>query len=283
MNAKINHPVFAGIVTYNPDIDRLRQNIEAINRQVDKVVIVDNNSKNIELIINLVDKYCNASIIRNDSNLGIAKALNQIMEVASKNNAEWVLTLDQDSVVSNGLVEEYWKYVNVENVGMLTCIIKDRNTDGYKVGVSGEKYSEVERCFTSGCFTKVEAWRKVGGFDEKMFIDYVDYDLCLSIREAGYIIIRVNIEGLLHELGNSKDVRFLGRNWVVSNHSSFRKYYIVRNRLYYIKKHANSLNTLLEMRHLLGFITLTMFREPNKLNNLKAILKGLRDYKKMLG
>ena len=37
----------AGIVTYNPDITRLVENINAIYNQVDNVIIVDNNSKNI--------------------------------------------------------------------------------------------------------------------------------------------------------------------------------------------------------------------------------------------
>ena len=36
----------AGIVTFNPDIERLNENISAIINQVDKVVVVDNGSEN---------------------------------------------------------------------------------------------------------------------------------------------------------------------------------------------------------------------------------------------
>lgn len=40
--------LFAGIVTFNPDIELLRKNIEAICAQVDLVIIVDNGSRNLE-------------------------------------------------------------------------------------------------------------------------------------------------------------------------------------------------------------------------------------------
>ena len=37
----------AGIVTYQPDMDRLRENLNAVVGQVDFVVCVDNGSRNI--------------------------------------------------------------------------------------------------------------------------------------------------------------------------------------------------------------------------------------------
>ena len=37
-----------GIVTYNPDIEKLKKNISRIAGQVCKLVIADNGSKNIE-------------------------------------------------------------------------------------------------------------------------------------------------------------------------------------------------------------------------------------------
>ena len=46
--------VIAGIVTYNPDINRLCKNLDAIKNQVSCIVIVDNASINIEEIKNLI-------------------------------------------------------------------------------------------------------------------------------------------------------------------------------------------------------------------------------------
>ena len=40
--------IAAGIVLYNPDIDRLKKNLEVIESQVEKVFLVDNHSNNLE-------------------------------------------------------------------------------------------------------------------------------------------------------------------------------------------------------------------------------------------
>ena len=69
--------ICAGIVTYNPDIELLIKNINAISDQVNKVIIVDNGSINWNNWSNRILSK-NVEIIRNRNNDGIAKALNQI-------------------------------------------------------------------------------------------------------------------------------------------------------------------------------------------------------------
>ena len=273
--------IYAGIVSFNPDISRLEENINAIYSQVDKIIIVDNNSKNVSDINTITDKLKNVFLINNNNNFGIAKALNQIMEIGLRDHVDWVLTLDQDSVVSASLISKYKKYTDLPNVGMITCLIKDRNAKGIVFKKTETEYEEVQGCITSGCLTNVLAWDKCGHFDEKMFIDYVDYDMCMSFIERGYKIIRVNHVGLLHELGHSKDVKFLGKKHIIYNHTSKRKYFIVRNRLYYNKKHAKIINKKVAYKGILRFIILTLIYEPNKFSNFKAMIRGALDSKKM--
>lgn len=276
-------PIYAGIVLYNPDILRLTDNINAIYPQVDGLIIVDNNSENLMDIKNLLKEFKNVILITNNDNLGIAKALNQIMEVGLNNHVDWILTLDQDSVVSKSLIYYYRKYIDLPNVGMMTCLLKDRNAKGIadKFKDANDDYEEVEKCITSACLTNVAAWDHCGRFDEKMFIDYVDYDLCMTFRENGYRIIRVNQASVLHELGQSKDVRFFTRKYVVSNHSSKRKYFFIRNRLYYNKKHSKILNLKEEYKGMFVYIMLTLLYEPNKFSNFKAMVRGALDSRKM--
>ena len=42
--------ICAGIVLYNPDIERLSDNIDSVISQVEKIYLVDNGSKNINKI-----------------------------------------------------------------------------------------------------------------------------------------------------------------------------------------------------------------------------------------
>ena len=88
--------LFAGIVTFNPDIELLRKNIEAICAQVDLVIIVDNGSRNLEDIRPLADAH-HCKLIPNAQNEGIATALNQIALAGKGDGYSWMLTLDQDS------------------------------------------------------------------------------------------------------------------------------------------------------------------------------------------
>ena len=43
--------IIATIVTYNPDIDRLSENIKSVYCQVDEIYIYDNASKNVNQIL----------------------------------------------------------------------------------------------------------------------------------------------------------------------------------------------------------------------------------------
>lgn len=96
-----------GIVTYNPDIEKLKKNISRIAGQVCKLVIADNGSKNIEDIKRLAAAFENVSVILNYENFGIARALNQIMKWSSNNGGDWTITLDQDSECSDCIIDLY--------------------------------------------------------------------------------------------------------------------------------------------------------------------------------
>ena len=64
--------IYAGIVTFNPEIIRLKQNIDAISPQLKEVVLFDNGSKNIKQIKKLIEEYNNVFLIEGRTNKGIA-------------------------------------------------------------------------------------------------------------------------------------------------------------------------------------------------------------------
>lgn len=265
----------AGIVLYNPDWRRLKANIDGIIEQVDKIICVDNGSNNVEIIQKELETYSKVYLIKNTKNKGIAVALNQIVGHAKQDGATWVLTLDQDSIAMENLVEEYERLTNLTNVGMLTCIIKDRNTnEAIHMDVL---YKEIDNCITSGSYIKVSAWEKSGRFDERMFIDFVDFDMCQSLKENGYSIYRVNFYGLLHEVGRSKKAQILGKKYIIFNHSPFRKYYMVRNQIYYARKHKKSLNMYREYYRVFRYFVLVMIFEQQKLQKFLKMMHGLFD------
>ena len=266
--------VAAGIVTYNPEIECLHKNITAIVEQVDIIYIIDNNSKNSKDIEKLIKNYEKCHLKMLQENEGIAKALNIICEDAYKDGYEWILTLDQDSICPSNLIEEYVKYLKLENCAMLSAIIFDRN----KKTVNTTKnigYSEIKECITSGSLLKLSVWNEINGFDEILFIDGVDFDICYRIIKKGYKIYRINTVVLNHEIGKSEIKTILIWKVIVMHHSPFRKYYIARNNIYLARKNKQSV--IKSILRNIKLLVLAILYENSKVHKIKNIIKGTID------
>lgn len=263
--------VCAGIVTFNPQIDLLKKNIESVLPQVQELVIYDNCSKNIEQIHKLTDSYEKCTCVSGTQNKGIAFALNQLCEWATNHSYDWILTLDQDSESPKELVKVLQQYA-CEDVAVVAPNIVYKNNEQFKL-VSKKPFEEVSWVITSASLTNVSIWKIVGGFDEWLFIDCVDYDYGIRVNKAGYKVIKSYETELLHELGNLKCVKILGRVWYVTNHSAFRKYYMTRNAIYLWHKH----HTGKPIRKILKNIIKTTAFESRKTEKLLSILHGILD------
>ena len=62
---------------------------------------------------------------------------------------------------------------------------------------------------------KKDIFDKIGGFDEKLFIDGVDFDFCIRMRKAGYGILRSNNVYLLQEVGKGRSKSLFGKTFSI--------------------------------------------------------------------
>ena len=88
--------IAAGIVLFNPDIYRLIKNITAILPQIKVLYIIDNNSDNILKVEKYLIRQKNIILIKNPKNYGIAKALNQMCDLAISEGFEWIITRSEE-------------------------------------------------------------------------------------------------------------------------------------------------------------------------------------------
>ncbi len=266
--------IVATIVTFNPQFEIFEKNILAIYSQVSNIIIVDNGSANIRLFQQQLKTYTKLYWILNTENIGIAAALNQAVLYAESIKAEWLLTLDQDSVVPDNLIRTYQQYIEDDSIGLLCCPIFDRNVGLLSKSPIVEETEEVEECITSASMLRISAWHKVGGFFEDLFIDGVDIDFCYLIRKHGFRILRINSIQLLHELGHSQAITILGKKLFLFHHPPIRCYYMTRNTLYLGIRHKGfwhfALITIKRSFLMVGF-------ESDKLKKLLAIFYGIRD------
>lgn len=285
----IENSVCAVIITYNCG-NEFCESFLTVNGKVDKVIIVDNgsNNKTLDMLNEIKSKY-DIELILNNENIGIASALNKGLKYAINNKYNWVLTLDHDSKLTDNMIENMFNaYNKVEKedrkkiVSIVPNYIEEKLLNKLDKNELQENIEYIENGITSGNLVKVSAVKEIGFFNDDLFIDCVDSDFCCRIIEKGYKIIKVNNAILIHNLGETRLIKFLGRNIQCSNHSYIRRYYMTRNRFYLWEKYKNitpkyiSYDKRANRREIIKIILF----EQNKLKKLNMIFKGYIDYKR---
>jgi len=219
--------VAAVIVTHHPDagiVDR----IAALPNQVDAIVVVDNGSTEDELrpLLDLAGDRI-ASFVRNGENIGVASALNVGMDWARVNHYPWTLLLDQDTTPGPDVVVEAARVFDAVPSPQ-PAVISAGWASGWDVPEPG---GPIACAITSGAIHSVAAWETLGGFEDRLFIDYVDTEFSLRARAHGYGVLGVRRPTIEHSIGHPTRHKTILRSFSVTNHDAMRRYYITRNRI----------------------------------------------------
>ena len=267
----------ATVIWYNPDNENIN-NIKTYINYVEKIYIIDNSMKsNMKLSSSLNNDKI--EYVYNNKNLGIAKALNLACEKAINDGFEWILTMDQDSSFDSDGIKKYFETfdnMEKENIGIFSPrhILKN---DTKEFDESSD-FLEVDHVMTSGNLLNLKIWEEIGRFDENLFIDEVDSEICFRIIENGYKVIQLNRIRMFHELGNLEKKNFFTRKISVLNHNHIRKYYIMRNKFYMLKKYKKYRSRYIY--YIFNDFFKVIFYEKDKLRKLKYMFKGIADFMK---
>ena len=287
--------IAAGLVLFNPDsIERTAKCIKKIADQVQDIYIYDNSTKKNTLVF-----PSNVTYLTEHTNRGVAYALNRIMEQAKFDGYEWVLTMDQDSLLPDGMVNDFQKYIDCEEkIGVICPQVIDKRRAYMNINPCGEKIEYLQMCITSASCTSIKAWECVGKFDEWLFIDLVDNEFCKRLVASGYKILQIKKWILDQEFGNiipkskkKQDFwikvshimhnRNLAKLSYKKNVSPTRVFYTCRNIIYVNRKMKNYGSTAYENYNCKGyagfiicFIFPSFLRSKQKIKVVKAIITG---------
>ena len=285
------------IVLYNPrDINRLNQCISSAKQICNNIYIFDNS----EFVIGYsFDSSVN--YFSNNKNYGLSYALNALMEHAREDGCNWIITLDQDSVLPDGIIDGYKKIIlNTEKIGIVCPQIID--TRRKYLEIKQEPVVEsVNFCITSGSCISIRIWEEIGKFDNWLFIDLIDNDFCKRLVLSGYKIIRLNNFILNQQYGEiiekSKPIRDFWiklskilRNVNIAklsykkNVNPIRVYYTCRNIIYVNKKFASygkvgyeNYNCKSYFGFIFCFIIPSIIRSNKKIETIKSVFNGTID------
>jgi len=237
--------VCAVIVSFCPALPRLRQLVESVMLQVDRVLIVDNGSppQALAQMRSWVDTY-GISLIELGENCGIAAAHNAGIRHAMAHAFAYVLLLDHDSKLQPDCVAELRRAsqrltmsgVKVAAVGPQ---FHDETTGqrapfrrysrwSFRNIVAADRNDVIETSvlISSGSLISCTSLQSIGLMDENLFIDGVDWEWCFRAVARGYRLFGIAAAAMDHSFGDS-GVRVLWRT--IPLHSAQRHYYVYRN------------------------------------------------------
>ncbi|MFQ5824750.1 MAG: glycosyltransferase family 2 protein [bacterium] len=234
------------ILNYNGFTDTIEclESLKNITYKNYEIIVVDNGSFNNEAE-RIEEKYPEVLVIKNPTNYGFCRGNNIGGKIALSNNAEYLLFLNNDTLVEPNFLDELITFSeanpDVGIAGPLILYYFERN----QVYSSGGKFNNIlfyckefkypykepqkNLNFLSGCafLVKKSVIKKVGIWDEDYFKYWEETDYCLRAKKAGFRISCVPQSIIYHKVARTNI--YLSKGYI---------YYMVRNNLLLAIKHA---------------------------------------------
>ena len=211
----------------------------------------------------------NLKYISPGKNMGIGYALKAVMDYANEKNYDYVFTLDQDSIIeSDDIIAAEQVVFRFSDYGIIGLNYNNK----YK---SHKKILDKKFIITSGSFISVKQYKRIQGFNENLFIDYVDFELCWQFWKKRIKVGLIPAIDFRHTIGSPiiKTLFFIKIKSL--NHNPIRYYYRYRNELYcYLKDRRFFF--FQHIKEKLQIITMLLL-EGDKKEKLKKIQEGKRD------
>lgn len=252
-----------------------------------EILVVDNGSWDGSMEY-IEKKYPHVHTEYMGDNLGFGKGCNRGMEIAFGKGTQFVMLLNTDTEIEEGMISELLRYCDDRTL-VIPRIYQDKRDKENSLWYSGGKINfetgEVEQTlynydltdpecnlprhveFATGCCMMLSKaiWEKAGGFSEDYFMYYEDVDYCLRLKECNIDILYVPKAALWHKVGGSAGGEV----------SAVSLYYTIRNRLFFADKYRHyMINSSGEMlKIIMGYFIPPYIQKYNIL-----MLRAVTDY-----
>ena len=260
------------IVVYNPKVDLLVKDICSFIKNVDLLIIWQNSVLSDD-VREYISSLGNIIFAGNGINQGIPTALNFALSYAIKNGYDYLLTMDQDSVLENF---DNYKNTVIKKNQEKTCIVGAYQTF-LESKLSEDIFSEYKWVITSGTIFPIRLLNEIGGFETSFFIDTVDIEVCIRARKYGYKCYICRTGKLIQKYGVKHTIKMLNKtiNYVV--YSPDRIYGIFRNLTMLLITYRNKEISYELFTFSFIVIKSAVFEKRNRTKSLLAMLSGIID------
>lgn len=282
---KRNANMTAALITIYHPSDEVRRNVRCIAEQVDAVYLCDNGPvSNHTLFAGLTD---NIRYIFFGANLGISCAFNRILkdpDIAWQEE-DYIFFFDQDSLIAPQHIREMLtefaclKQAGL-NVGCLGPAFFNTSSGHIERSKAASQLTDhtysVSWIITSSMLCTYGTLRQIGFWNECLFLDMADWDLCWRMASAGKLCCQTEKVVLQHSIGSCE--KKIGPLHLRVGHP-YREYYQIRDCLYLFSQ------AYTPMKYRLRFIAMILIRSPlhllfleSRKERLYYISRGFSDF-----
>lgn len=197
--------ILSVFVCYYPDINALKRCINVVKCKSDVLLFVNDNMK-----YDFDQKYYYFS----KENVGTAGAYNYAIKLCVEKKYDYLWLWDQDSFINYSDCKLYIdEAITVLSSDKSIAGVGFKDKNNIPVGVYSNNYRFVKYLKSSGTLYRVSDLVECGLFDEILFLDYVDWDMCYKIKNNNKYLIESDLIALdKHNLGAVYDTVFGKKN-----------------------------------------------------------------------
>lgn len=191
-------------------------------------------------------------LIENGANLGFAEGNNRAIQQAIDTDAEFVLLLNNDTVIDSNLLSAFvraaemfpdggvfgpkiYHYGEKEKIWYAggywdaSTLSFEEKGAGCRDEGQFDQLAETEWVIGCAMFIRADVFRKIGLLEAKFFLNSEEIDFCSRAQRAGFSCVFVPDAQVWHKIS----VSFGGE------HSPMKEYFSARNRLLWAKRNAS--------------------------------------------
>jgi GT2 family glycosyltransferase len=243
--------VVAVVLTWN-DVELTRACLRSLGESAWPgltVVVVDNGSAK-PVREPLQAEFQGVDFVRLERNQGFAGGCNRGIERALQHGADFVFLLNNDTIVQRDAVPQLVRAMQDRpQAGIASAILlnpgEPRTVQSYRGWLdrdraairrpdedqllAAEHRATVACEFVSACaiLLRTTALQQVGLFDERLFVNWEDYDLCVRMADAGWELLMVGTAEVVHR-----------RHQTTGTTSPYITYFSTRNQLICLARHG---------------------------------------------
>lgn len=278
--------IYALVSVYHPTAEIVSK-ISAIVAQADKTYLCDNSPMSNRELFAPMAGQANAEYIWFGRNLGLSCGFNRILKNPDYSwyPEDYVIFFDQDSFISPGHIGKLITCFEQLNAvaGPVGCLGPAYyNTSSGRVEIPKQKREitaqnyAVSSVITSSLLTTYGVLQQVDFWNERVFLDMADWDLCWRIQKAGFLCCLTESVLLRHSVG-SGEKRIGPLRLRVG--APFREYYQIRDSLHLL------LQTYTPLKYRVRFCAMLLVRSPlhvifldHRKERLVYIGRGILDF-----